>query len=137
MAVFVYTDAHLTINSVDISDHVRSLTTNFIQETPDSTAMSATARTKAVGLKDANFTVEFNSDFAATETDATLWAIWNGGAAITFAIRPDSAVKGATNPEYRGSAILKDWTPLSGNVGDMATVSATFEVTGPVTRSTS
>ena len=39
MATFVFTDASVTINSVDLSDHVRSVTLDLSAEEQDDTAM--------------------------------------------------------------------------------------------------
>ena len=39
MAVFAFTDASVTINSVDLSDHVKSVTLSLTAEELDTTAM--------------------------------------------------------------------------------------------------
>ena len=65
MATFVFTDASVTINSVDLSDHVRSVTLDITAEEQDDTAMGATFRSRKGGLKEGSLSLEFNSDFAA------------------------------------------------------------------------
>ena len=50
MGTFVMTDASVTINSVDLSDHVRSLTFTYEGEAIDDTNMSDVNRVMTGGL---------------------------------------------------------------------------------------
>jgi len=136
MAVFAFTDASVTINSVDLSDHVRQVSLSLTAEELDTTAMSATGyRTRAGGLKDGSLTVEFNQDFASSEIDAT----FNGiiGTVVAFVVKPTSGSVSSTNPSYSGNVLITEYMPLANAVGDLATVSMTFPTSGAVTRATS
>ena len=136
MAVFAFTDASVTINSVDLSDHVRQVSLSLSAEELDTTAMSATGyRTRAGGLKDGSLTVEFNQDFASSEIDAT----FNGiiGTVVAFVVKPTSGSVSSTNPSYSGNVLITEYMPLANAVGDLATVSMTFPTSGAVTRATS
>ena len=137
MASIVLKDAHLTVNSVDLSDHVTQISFELTADTPEDTAMGDASRSYLVGLKDSTVSVTFNADYAASEVDATLWAIYSGGAAVTLFGNPDSSTTSTSNPRYTVSAILSSWGPLDGSVGDVAQVSASFQGTGDVTRATS
>ena len=136
MAVFAFTDASVTINSVDLSDHVRQVSLSLTAEELDTTAMSATGyRTRAGGLKDGSLTLEFNQDFASSEIDAT----FNGiiGTVVAFVVKPTSGSVSSTNPSYSGNVLITEYMPLANAVGDLATVSMTFPTSGAVTRATS
>ena len=136
MAVFAFTDASVTINSVDLSDHVRSVTLTLTAEELDTTAMSSTGyRTRAGGLKDGSLALEFNQDFASSEIDAT----FNGiiGTVVAFVVKPTSGSVSATNPSYSGSVLVTEYSPLANAVGDLATASMTFPTSGAITRATS
>ena len=136
MAVFAFTDASVTINSVDLSDHVRQVSLSLTAEELDTTAMSATGyRTRAGGLKDGSLTLEFNQDFASSEIDAT----FNGiiGTVVAFVLKPTSGSVSSTNPSYSGNVLITEYMPLANAVGDLATVSMTFPTSGAVTRATS
>ena len=136
MAVFAFTDASVTINSVDLSDHVRSVSLSLTAEELATTAMSATGyRTRAGGLKDGSLTVEFNQDFASSEIDAT----FNGiiGTVVAFVVKPTSGSVSSTNPSYSGNVLITEYMPLANAGGDLATVSMTFPTSGAVTRATS
>lgn len=118
MAEVVYTNAHLTINGVDLSDHVRQLTIEYSAELQDKTAMGDDTRANLAGLKDYTVTAEFNQDYAAGEVDATLFSLV-GAAQFAVIMRPDAGVVSATNPQYTANMLLENYQPMGGTVGDM------------------
>ena len=136
MAVFAFTDASVTINSVDLSDHVRSVTLTLTSEELDTTAMSSTGyRTRSGGLKDGSLSLEFNQDYASSEIDAT----FNGiiGTVVAFVVKPTSGSVSSTNPSYSGSVLITEYSPLANAVGDLAVASMTFPTSGATTRAVS
>lgn len=133
MAEIILKNAHLTVNTVDLSDHVRSLTINYGAELQDKTAMGDDSRARLAGLKDFSVDVEFHQDYALANVDATLFPLV-GAAAFAIIIRPDAAVKSATNPEYRGNALLESYQPVGGAVGDMHTAPITLQGDGDLAR---
>ena len=50
MATFILTDASVTVNGVDLSDHVQSVAMDTGVEVQDDTAMSDTTRSGSGGL---------------------------------------------------------------------------------------
>lgn len=136
MAKFAAKDYSIVINSVDLSDHLVSASLPLEQASEEITAHGDGSRTYTLGLKDASLDLEFRQNFAADEVDATLWAIFDGDAAVTFTIKPTSAAVGTANPSYSGSVILTSYDPFGASVGDTADTSPAFQVTGAVTRAT-
>lgn len=134
MATFAFTDAKVVINSVDLSDHVRKVKIHVQADDLDNTAMGGTYKSRLGGLKDWTLDIEFNADFAAAKVDATLWPLI--GAVTTVAINPTSAVNSPTNPQYSGSVLVKEYSPMDGSVGDLATTSFTWPGAGTLTRLT-
>lgn len=138
MASIVFKDAYVDINSVDLSAYVRSVTLNTSSDVPEDTAMGDDSRSYlAGGLRDATFDVEFNEDDGAGAVSATLWSVYTGGAAVAFILKPNGSTTSTSNPKYTGSCILTSYNPFGGSVGDVGTNSASFQVTGDVTRATS
>ena len=135
MAEFVLTDASVTLNSVDLSDHVKSVTINYSADMQEDTAMGDDTHTMLGGLKNWSVDLEFNQDYAANEVDATLFSLV--GSTFTVAIKPTSGSVSATNPNFNGTGILESYNPLSGSVGDIATTSITIQSAGTLSRSTS
>jgi hypothetical protein len=127
MAQLVYTDAFVSINSVDLSDHVRQVTLTYEAEMLDNTAMGTSGtRSMIPGLKNWTLSVEFYQDFAGGSVDATLFPLI-GAAAFPILLRPVKAVVvGVTNPNYSGNAVLESYPPLTGEVGALGMVSAQF-----------
>ena len=136
MATFVYTDASVVVNSVDLSDHVKSCTLNYEAEMLDDTVMGDTTRSSIAGLLNWSIDVEFLQDFAAAKVDATLFGLV-GAAAFTVTVKPTSGSVSATNPSFSGSMVLESYPPMTGSVGDLETASATFRSAGTLARATS
>ena len=97
--------------------------------------MSANSKQRIAGLKDWSVDVELNQDFAAASVDATLFPLV-GAAAFAIEIRPDAGAVSATNPKFTGNALLESYPPISGSVGELATVSITLQGDGDLTRAT-
>jgi hypothetical protein len=140
MAVLCFQDAFFSCGTtaapVNLTDHVRAVTINYAAEMLDKTAMGSSFRKRLAGLKDWSVTVEFNQDYVAANVDATLFA-YVGSTAKRINIRPTTAVVGANNPRFYGEALLESYPPIGGSVGDLATVTATFQGDGVMTRAIS
>ena len=136
MAEIILDDVSVTINAVDLSDHVKSIKINYSAESHGVTAMGDDTRNKLPGLKDWNVDIEFNQDYAASEVDATLFSLV-GASSFTVTFKPTSGAVSATNPSFSGSALLTDYDPISGTVGEPAAATIKLEGTGDLTRATS
>lgn len=87
------------------------------------------------GLKSGELGIEFLQDYAATELDSIMWPLL--GTVVPFEVRADQAAVSASNPKYTGNLLIKAWNPITGSVGDEATVSVTYPTSGAVARGTS
>lgn len=131
----VFSNAFVSINGVDLSDHLRQATLNYSADMVDITAMGDGTRNKLGGLKDWSMELEFNQDHAAANVDATLFPLV--GTSFTVILRPTASAVSATNPNFTGTALLESYTPLTGPVGDVSTASVTLQGSGDLTRATS
>ena len=136
MASFVFTNAYCLLNSVDLSDHVKSMKLTYKADTPENTAMSQTTKNRLAGLKDWDLEIEFNQDFALAKVDATLFPLV-GAAAFAIEVRPDAGARSTTNPGYTGNALLAELPILSGKVGDALASQVKLTGTGTLSRQTS
>ena len=136
MAVANFTDASATINSVDLSDHVESIRLETKADMLENTAMGNTTHTFQAGLLDWSVEIVFFQDYAVGSVDATLEALV-GAALFPIIIRPDSAAKSTTNPEYTGNGVLEAHQGLSGGVGTLQKVTARIRPAGALTRDAS
>lgn len=135
MAVFALVDASITINSVDLSDHISQAAIQTSAAELDTTAFGDDWMTKLGGLKDWSLQLEFHQDFAASEVDATIWPLL--GTTTTVVIKADSGSVSSTNPSFTGSVLVSEYAPISGSVGDLASTSVTWPGAGTLTRATS
>lgn len=133
MATLVWTNCYLSINSVVESDHVRSLTLNYEAELLDDTAMGDDTRSRKPGLLNWSVEAELFSDLADGDTDELLFALV-GAAAFPIIVKPNGAATSTTNPSFTGNAVLENWGPVSGAVGDMGVTRARFLSAGTLTR---
>jgi len=132
MARIVLTDVSVTINSIDLSDHVASVTIETNYDEVETTAFGQTGKTRVAGLSDSSVSFDFHQDFAASEVEATIYPLIGTSAAVV--VKPNGSVTGATNPSYTFNALVTEWTPVNGAVGELATASVTWPVDGAITK---
>lgn len=133
MPRLVLTNAKVTINSVNLSDHIASVTLSTSADVVDTTGFSSTAaRSRVAGLLDNSVTLEFHQDFATSNVEQTIYPLI--GTTTSVVVTPVDTTVGATNPSYTFSALVAEWQPLSGAVGELATASVTWPISGSITK---
>ena len=135
MARIVLTNASVTFASTDISSFVSSVTLSTSLDVVDTTSFGNTARTRVAGLADNQITVEFFQDFASGQLESVVFTTI--GTSVAMVIKPVSGSTTATNPSYSFNALVTEWQPLSGAVGELATISASWPISGAITKATS
>jgi IMP cyclohydrolase len=135
MARIVLTNAYVTINAVNLSDHIASITLTTSEDVIETTAFGTSARTRVAGLADNSIALEFHQDYASSSVEATI----NGtvslvGTVTAVVVKPNGATTSATNPAYSFNALVSEWTPLNGAVGELATASVTWPIDGAITK---
>jgi hypothetical protein len=139
MARLVLTDAYVVLASTDISQYVTSVTLSSTLDVVETTGMSNTSRTRVAGLRDNQITLEFNQDFASGALETLIYpsdASSKIGTAVAMTVKPTSAITSTTNPAYGFSALITEWQSVSGSVGELATVSVTWPISGAITKTT-
>lgn len=135
MAHAIFKNPFLSLNGVDLSDHVRQASLTYEAELQDDTAGGDNSRNRLGGLKNWSLQVEFAQDYAAGEVDASLFA--QVGNSIAVILRPDTAAVGATNPQYTGDGIIESYQPFGGTIGELAMAPVTLQGNGDLARATS
>jgi len=137
MAIFVATDFSVSINgSTALASYLTQVELKTSANDITTTSFGNAWVTRVAGLKEGTLTLQFNQDYAATTVDATLWGTIGLGSNATVVIRPSSTVVSASNPAYTAVCLVTDLTPVSGNIGDLATFSVTWPTNGTVSRAT-
>lgn len=124
MAVFVLTDAYLSVNTVDLSTYVTSVSFTYEKDAIEVTGMSSNGHIFTGGLQNLSVSVEIMNDMAAAKVLETLWSA-TGSGTNTLVIKNLST--GTPNPVFTiSNAYLSASTPVNGSVGELATQSITF-----------
>lgn len=129
MARIVLTNVAVTFGTTDISSYVTSVTLSSTYDVVETTAFGNTARTRVAGLADNSVSLEFNQDYATSALEATIYPTL--GTAVSITVRPVAGV----SPAYSFSALVSEWTPLNGAIGELATASVTWPISGTITKS--
>jgi hypothetical protein len=134
MAKFAATDYKITINGTDFSTNLNSV--ELAQEADDleTTAFGQSWRSRIGGLKNASVTLNFMQDFAAGSVDAVLNPLL--GSIATVIVQSASGTVSATQPKYTAECLVTSYSPFASSVGDIATLSVTWSVSGTVVRGT-
>ncbi len=133
MARIVLTNAFVTINAVNLSDHIASVTLSTTEDIVETTAFGSSARTRIAGLLDNSVTLEFHQDYAASSVEATIYPLI-GAASTAVVVKPNGSTTSSTNPSYTFNALVSEWTPLNGAIGELATASVTWSIDGAITK---
>ena len=134
MAKFVATDYRVTINGGTVSSSLASVELPIEIDEQETTAFGSEWRTRIAGLKSGSITLEFHQDFAAGALDSILWPLL--GTNATVVVVPTSGTVNSSNPSYTGTFLVTQYTPYASTVGDLATVSVSWPLTGALTRAT-
>jgi hypothetical protein len=134
LAKFYAQDYKVTIGTTVLSSSIASVTLDITTDEVETTAFGSTYRTRIGGLKDGSVSLDFHQDFGAGAVDALLFPLM--GSTVAVAIAPTSGTITATNPEYRFTALVTQYQPFAGAVGDLATLSVTWPTASEIVRGT-
>jgi hypothetical protein len=135
MARIVLTNAYVVFGTTDLSDHISSVTLNTTFDIVETTAFGNSAKTRIAGLQDNSVSFEFHQDYATSSVEQTIYPLL--GTAVTVAVKPVNTTTSTVNPQYSFSTLISEWTPLNGSVGELATASVTWPISGAITKTTS
>ena len=130
MAVFLNNGVVLTVNTVDLSNHVTSVTLNRTFDELEVTAMGDSGHKFVKGLEASSITIDFLNDTASASVLQTLQAAW--GTNVTVTVKQTSAATSATNPLYTMTCLVNNTTDINGAVSDIGMQSLTFNVSGTI-----
>jgi hypothetical protein len=134
MPRLVLTNASVVFGSTDLSSYISSITLNSTFDIVETTAFGNTAKTRVAGLADNSVTFEFHQDYATSAVEQTIYPLL--GTAVSVVAKPVAGTTTAVNPQYTFSTLISEWTPLNGSVGELATASVTWPISGAITKAT-
>ena len=130
MAVYLANTGILTVNAVDLSTLVSSVTINRAFDELEVTALGDSGHKFVKGLEASSISIDFLNDEASAKTLQTLQTTWGTNTVVTF--KQTSAAVSATNPLYTMTCLVNNTTPVNGAVADLSTQSVTWNVSGTI-----
>jgi hypothetical protein len=137
VSVYLSNGVVLTVNAVDLSTLVTSVTLNRSFDELEVTAMGDSGHKFVKGLEASSITIDFLNDEATSKTLQTLNSSSVWGNNVTVTLKQTSAITSPTNPLYTMTCLVNNTTPVNGAVGDLSTQSVTWNVSGTVAVTTS
>jgi len=136
MAKFVVTNPVIVFSGSTVTSSTASATIALEADDVETTNFGSSGwRTRIGGLKGGSVDFEFHQDFAVGSIDSLLFPLL--GSTATVSIVPGgTAAVGTANPSYSFDVLVASYSPMDSAVGDLATVSVSFPITGAVTRAT-
>ena len=131
MAKLVMTNANVTLGGTDISAYVASVTLSISVNEVETTSFGVGAVQRVGGLQDNSVTLDLHQDYSAIE--GLVYPLI--GSMTSLVVKPNGTAVGTANPSYTtNSVLITEWTPVNGAVGELATASVTWPISGTVTK---
>ena len=135
MAKVVLTNPQVSIGGVDLSGWVTNVTLQTTYDIIETTTFGSTAKSRVAGLADNSCSFDFIQDFANSAVEQTIYPLLGTAAAVI--VKPVNTTTTTTNPQYSFNALVSDWTPLKGAVGQLSTATITWPISGAITKANS
>lgn len=132
MAKHILYNASLTVNSVDLSDHVEKISyTEGVNSAGSGAAMSEAQDYDLAGtIKIGDITVTFFQDYATSKVYATIHPLVIARSTFNIVVKGDSGSAAATNPQFTIAVFVKNFSVFSGTRGDRHMSDVTFAPAG-------
>jgi hypothetical protein len=130
MAVYLANTGVLTVNAVDLSTLVTSVTINRSFDELETTSLGDSGHRYVKGLEASSITIEFLNDADSAKTLQTLNTNWGSNVVVTF--KQTAGAVAATNPLYTMTCLVNNITPVNGDVASLSTQSVTWNVSGTI-----
>jgi hypothetical protein len=130
MSKLVLTNSNVTLGGTDISAYVASVTLSISVNEVETTSFGTGAVTRVGGLQDNSVTLDIHQDYSAIE--GLVYPLI--GSTTSLVIKPNGTAVGTANPSFSMTPLIVEWTPVNGAVGELATASVTWPISGTVTK---
>jgi hypothetical protein len=136
MAKQIISNPVIVLAGGTVSSSCRQVTINFEADDVETTNFGGSGwRERIGGLKGGSVDFEWLQDYAAGGIDSVAYALVGSTAAVE--VRPaGTAAAGTSSPAFQFNVLVQSWNPVDSAVGDLATVSTSWPITGAITRAT-
>lgn len=138
MAKHVLYNASLTVNSVDLSDHVESISyTEGLNGQPAAAMGEVQDYSMPATITISDVTVNFYQDYAASKVYATVHPLVIARTVFNIIVKADAGANATTNPAFTLPVFVKANPFVNGKRGDGHMVSIVFSPAGAQSIATS
>ena len=117
----------VTVNAIDLSDHIDTLIVAEKWDDNDVSSLGATAHEHLLGLADPTIQLDFFQDFEVSEVHATLGPLAGSNSPFPIVITTDGRIGvSTTNPKFTMQALMPNYDILNGTIGKPSKTSVTF-----------
>lgn len=132
MAIYLNSNAAVSVNGTDLSDHAFSLDLPQVREQIDASAFNSGGyKSFLPGGSEETATVGFRQDFAASKVHAVLEPLYSNQSTFALIIKPVNTTVSSTNPAFQGTAALFEYNGISAGFGEVSSISAVFKSADP------
>lgn len=131
MAKHIIYNASLTVNAVDLSAHVKSITYTEGLNGVDAAAMADVQDYEMPGtIKIGDISVLFFQDYAASKVYATIHPLVTNRTTFNIIVKADSGATAATNPAFTIAVFVRSHPWVNGSRGDAHMTQVVFAPAG-------
>ncbi len=124
-------DAEVIVNSVDLSDHVKSVALTVGLDSAEAQAMGDLQKYSKPLLREVqDITVNFFQDFDTSKVYQTIMPLWTNRTEFTLTVKGDSGADAADNPKFSVPVFVKTKPVISGDHGSLHMTQVVFGVAG-------
>lgn len=127
MGKLILKKASIKVDGTDLSKRATQVAIETPTDEVDLSCFQGEYKDTGQGLKDASIQVTFIQDLEAGMVDDVLWPLSQSGEAFNVEVQATNAAKSATNPLWKMSCRLFNYSPISGSVGQASTTQVTFK----------
>lgn len=127
-------DAEVIVNSVDLSDHVKSVQLTVGLDESEAQGMGDLQKYKEPLLQTVeDIAVNFYQDFDTAKVYQTIMPLWTNRTKFTITVKGDSGADGAANPKFSVTVFVKTKPIISGDHGTLHMSQCVFGIAGVMT----
>lgn len=126
MAKKVLKNVSISVNAVEIGPNVREVTVHTERDEVEVTGFQAANKEFLPGLGDATIELDVLVDYGAASIDSQFWPLSTTDTAFPVVVKPNLGVAGPANPSYTMQALMYEFDPIAGAVGEAATTTITL-----------
>lgn len=126
MAKKVLKNVSVSVNAVEVGPNVREVTVHTERDKVEVTGFQAANKEYLPGLGDAEIELDVLVDYGASSIDAQFWPLSQTDTPFPVVIKPNLGAVSASNPSYTMQALMYEYDPIAGAVGEAATTTVTL-----------